>query len=179
VSIEIETERLLLRMPRPDDADAVAEMLGDPEVMRFLGGQTVPREEVPATIHRWLTRWNENGFGPFMLERRADGRVVGRVGALAWDTRTWSTVPLADAGEHLQVELGWGLARAEWGHGYAFEGAVAVREWLRGQGFSDLISLIDPDNVASARLAERLGATPGATVTLFDGGPAVIWSHPQ
>jgi RimJ/RimL family protein N-acetyltransferase len=179
VSAPIETERLLLRMPRLDDAEGAAESLTDPEVMRFLGGQTVPREAVPAVIQKWLVRWNENGFGHFAIERREDGRFLGRVGCIVWDTREWTHVTLREAGEHGQVELGWALARFAWGHGYAFEAAVAARAWMRERGFERLISLIHPDNVRSQRLAERLGATPGETVTLFDSGPAVAWVHPQ
>jgi RimJ/RimL family protein N-acetyltransferase len=87
-------------------------------------------------------------------------------------------VSLRDAGEHAQVELGWGLVRSAWGHGYAFEAAVAARDWIRAQGFERLISLVNPENTRSVRLAERLGATLGETVTLFDGSPAVVWEHP-
>jgi RimJ/RimL family protein N-acetyltransferase len=70
----IETERLVLRLPRLEDAEAAAEQLADPEVMRYLGGRTVPREDVPAVIERWFGRWEANGFGHFAVERREDGR---------------------------------------------------------------------------------------------------------
>ena len=86
-SVVIETERLTLRAPVAEDADAAVELLGDPEVMRFLGGQTVPRGDVPVVIEKWLGRWTANRMGPFMLERRDDGRFVGRCGILVWDTR--------------------------------------------------------------------------------------------
>jgi RimJ/RimL family protein N-acetyltransferase len=165
-------------MPRPDDADGAVEQLTDPEVMRFLG-TTVPLDAIPDVIHKWLARWNENGFGPFAIERREDGRFVGRVGLLVWDTRTWQLSTLRDAAEHGQVELGWALARSAWGHGYAHEAALAARTWIRQQGFERLISLINPENVRSVRLAQRLGATPAETVTLFDDTPAVVWEHPS
>ena len=62
------------------------------------------------------------------------------------ETRTAGTV--AEAGEHAQPELGWTLSREHWGHGYATEGAYAVREWARDElGMGHLISLIHPDNV--------------------------------
>jgi len=176
----IETERLRLRVPRPDDADAFAELLGDPEVMQFLGGETVPRADVPAVIEKWLGRWQANGFGPFVIERRDDGVIVGRAGLIVWDTRDWRNTTLADAGDFAQPELGWALARASWGKGYATEAAGAVREWARRErGIGRLISLINPANVRSALVAERLGAMPRETVELFDSGPAVLWLHPD
>jgi RimJ/RimL family protein N-acetyltransferase len=178
LTVKIETERLVLRVPRLDDADAAFEFLADPEVMRYLGGETVPRANVPAVIEKWLGRWEANGFGPFMIERREDGAFVGRAGLIVWDTRDWRNTTLADAGEYAQPELGWALAREHWGHGYATEAARAVREWARQErGIGRLISLIHPENVRSQRVAGRLGARAAGTVTLLDSGPAVVWVH--
>jgi RimJ/RimL family protein N-acetyltransferase len=55
-----------------------------------------------------------------------------------------------------------------------------VRDWARDErGIGRLISLIAPGNVASRRVAERLGAVPAETVRLADSGPAVVWVHPD
>ncbi len=176
----LETERLGLRLPTLDDAELVAEMLIDPAVMQFLGGEVVPREHVPEVLAKWLRRWDEDGIGPFVIERRSDGRFVGRAGLLVWDTRRWTHSTLAEAGGHAQPELGWALARVHWGVGYATEAARAVRDWARDERqIGRLISLIAPDNIASQRVAERLRATPTETVTLFDSGAAVAWAHPS
>jgi RimJ/RimL family protein N-acetyltransferase len=178
--VVLESERLRLRPPIPEDADAAAELLGDPEVMRFLGGQAVPREDVPAVIEKWLGRWTANRMGPFMLERRDNGRFVGRCGILIWDTRDWRISTHAEAGEFAQPELGWALARAHWGHGYATEAARAIGTWARAErGVQSLVSVIAPGNIASRRVAERLGAQPGATITLADSGDAVVWTYPS
>ena len=169
----------MLRRPRLDDAAAAAEMLGNDEVMRFLGGKTVPAEDVPAVVQKWIDRWALNDAGAFVVELREDGRFVGRAGVLVWDSRTWTHTSFAEAGEHAQPEIGWALARPHWGHGYATEAARAVRDWAREErGLERLISLIAPDNVASQRVAERLGARPAETVRLFDSGDAVVWVHP-
>jgi RimJ/RimL family protein N-acetyltransferase len=174
----LETERLLLRMPRLEDAPAAAELLGNAEVMRFLGGETVPPEDVPTVVQKWIDRWALNDVGPFVIERREDGRFVGRAGVLVWDTRTWTHCTLAEAREYAQPEIGWALARVYWGNGYATEAALAVRDWARAErGLDHLISLIAPDNVASQRVAERMGAHPTDTVDLFDTHEAVIWVH--
>jgi RimJ/RimL family protein N-acetyltransferase len=180
VTTTLETPRLTLRVPRFDDADAFFDgFLDDPEVMEFLGGETVPREDVPDVLRKWLGRWEANGVGPFVLERREDGRVVGRAGVIVWDTRSWTNSTLEEAGEYAQHELGWALGREFWGNGYATEAARAVRDWARGHGVERLISLIDPKNVRSNRVAARLGATPTETVTLSKGSPAVVWVHPD
>jgi RimJ/RimL family protein N-acetyltransferase len=175
----LETERLLLRKPRIEDAAEFARIYADEEAMRFIGGVVAP-EDVPAIVQRWLDRWEANGFGHFVIARRQDDCIVGRVGVLVWDTRTWDTSTLPEAGEHGQIELGWSLAREHWGHGYAPEGARAVRSWVRSEcGVSRLISIINPLNVASQRVAEKLGATPGETIRLFDASDAVVWVHPE
>ncbi len=175
----LETERLLLRPPTPADAGDAGELLGDPEVMRFLGGATVPRQHWDAVVGRWIARWEANDLGTFVVRRRNDGRFVGRVGILVWDARTWTHATVADAGEHAQPELGWALVRAHWGNGYATEAARAVRDWVRRDRDVDrLVSLIAPDNEASQRVAQRLGAVPAETVTLADSGDAVVWEHP-
>ena len=65
-------------------------------------------------------------------------------------------------------------------HVVSAEAVLAVREWAYAErGIERLVSLIAPANVRSQRLAERLGATPGETVELFDGGPHVAWEHPR
>jgi RimJ/RimL family protein N-acetyltransferase len=177
----IETERLLLRKPTFEDALAVVGLVSDPVAMEFLGGVHPAAAADPIfVIRRWLERWDDNGCGPFSIVRRLDGRWLGRAGILVWDVRTWTHTTFASAGEHAQPELGWALAREHWGNGYATEACRAVRDWAYAElGPDRLVSLIGPANVRSQRLAERLGATPGETVELFDNGPHVVWEHPR
>jgi RimJ/RimL family protein N-acetyltransferase len=175
--LRLETARLTLRMPRLDDSEAAVEMLGDPEVMRFLGGRTVPAEEVPVVVGKWIERWELHGVGPFVVERRTDGHFLGRTGILVWDTRSWEHAEPGEL-EHAQPELGWAYARGAWGNGYATEAAGAVRDWVRQErGVDRLISLIVPTNARSRGVAERLGAVPTETVTLHGTDDAVVWVH--
>ena len=148
--------------------------------MRFLGGETVPPEDARGVVAKWIERWEKNDLGPFVVERRSDGRFLGRAGILVWDTRTWSLAAASDAGPYAQPEIGWALVQAAWGNGYATEAARTVREWAREQrGIGRLVSLIAPGNVASQRVAQRLGASPGETVKLFGSDDAVAWVHPN
>jgi RimJ/RimL family protein N-acetyltransferase len=179
--MQLETERLVLRLPRLEDAGAVLELYSDPEAMRFIGGVQAEIVDDPEHIVRvWLERWDANGFGQLVAERREDGAVVGRIGLVVWDTRTWELSTVPEAGEHGQPELGWALAQAYWGHGYATEGALAARDWALDElRVGRLISVIAPANVRSQRVAEKLGAFAGETVELADSGPAVIWEYPR
>jgi RimJ/RimL family protein N-acetyltransferase len=177
----IETERLLLRKPELEDAEPAVALLTDPVAMEFIGGVHPEAAADPGfVVRRWLERWDENDCGPFSVVRREDGCWVGRCGLLVWDVRSWTQATFASAGEHAQPELGWALAREHWGSGYATEAALAVREWAYAErGVEHLVSVIAPENIRSQRLAERLGATPGETVELFDNGPHVVWEHPR
>jgi RimJ/RimL family protein N-acetyltransferase len=87
-----------------------------------------------------------------VLARAAGGRSRARARGLPpWDPETWQ-VP----GD--ETELGWLLAREHWNHGYATEAALALRDWaLDERGLTRLISLINPANLRSIRVAERLG----------------------
>ncbi|MGH3000847.1 MAG: GNAT family N-acetyltransferase, partial [Gaiellaceae bacterium] len=117
--------------------------------------------------------WVRDGIGPFVVEH--DGRIIGRVGFSVWDTRTWETSAFDLAGEHAQVELGWAILSSHWGRGYAPEAARAARAWL---GADRLISLIDPENTRSQRVAEKLGAERGERIET-PHGPADVWTHPR
>jgi RimJ/RimL family protein N-acetyltransferase len=177
----IETERLLLRLPLLEDAQAALSLITDPVAMEFIGGVHPDAASDPEfVVRRWLERWDDNGCGPFSVVRREDGRWLGRAGVLVWDVRTWTHTTFASAGEFAQPELGWAFAREHWGCGYATEAALAVRQWTRAErGLGRLISLIAPANARSQQLARRLGCTPYETVELFDNGAHVLWEHPR
>ena len=121
-----------------------------------------------ARIAKRKGRYNRNG--KFLVEQKSDGAAIGRVGANYYDVVTWERS--ADG----IPELGWALAREHWGHGYASEAALAVRDWLQGPR---VISLIASGNTRSQGVAKRLGATPGETIELPGYGPHVIWEHPR
>jgi RimJ/RimL family protein N-acetyltransferase len=154
MSTALATQRLRLRLPAAGDTSAAAELLTDPEVMRFLGREEVPEERVGAVVEKWIRRWEENGIGFFVVESCEDGAFLGRVGLNVWDVRSWTHATRAAAREYAQPELGWALVRSQWGRGYAAEAALAVRDWAFNQrDIRRLISLIAPDNLASAAVA--------------------------
>ena len=148
----IETERLLLRAWRPADADPFAALNGDPEVTRYLRGP-MRRDESDELLARVRGHWQEHGFGLYAVEVKSSGAFAGFVG-LAIPSFLPEVLPA--------VEVGWRLAREHWGNGYATEGARASLAHGFGElGLRQIISLIDPRNTASVRVAERLDMTRG------------------
>ncbi|HKT45606.1 MAG TPA: GNAT family N-acetyltransferase [Gaiellaceae bacterium] len=163
----IVTERLVLRVPTRDDD--LSEFVADDDVQVWVDGLG---EDPADVIERWVRRWERDGIGPFAVE--LDGRLIGRVGFSVRDSRTWETSSFELAGEHVEVELGWAILSEHWGRGYATEAARAARAWL---GRERLISMINPENGRSIRVAEKLGARRTERVET-PHGPAEVWVHP-
>jgi [ribosomal protein S5]-alanine N-acetyltransferase len=156
----LETDRLVLRPPVPEDAEALAPMYADPEVMRYVGdGQPLTRAETERSVRRMIERWEADGFGLFTTVRKDDGAVIGRVGLLVWNTDTWQPTTRAEsANGPTEVEVGYTLGREYWGRGYATEAAAAVRDYALGElGAERLIALIIHGNTASENVARKLG----------------------
>ena len=144
--VTLETPRLRLRMFCQADTEAYADMLADPEVARYLShGQPLAPSEAWRHMAMLLGHWQLLGFGPWAVEERASGELVGRIG------------PYYPAGWP-GLELIWTIRRQSWGQGYATEGAHAALACVFGQMRRDrVISLIRPQNTASIRVAEKLG----------------------
>ncbi|MBM3570903.1 MAG: GNAT family N-acetyltransferase [Alphaproteobacteria bacterium] len=142
----LETARLVLRLPDKGDLDALEAMYADPAFMRFIGGKTYDRAQSWRSLAQMIGHWALQGFGLFVVEEKASGRCVGRVGVI--EPEGWPG-----------PEIAWSIAPVRWGQGLVVEAAAAVRAWGFGSlGQTRLISLIDPGNLASIRLAEKLMA---------------------
>lgn len=161
--VELQTERLTLRMLHESDLDAYAEMCGDAEVMRYIGdGKPMDRGLAWRNLAMMLGHWTLRGYGLWAAEERSSGVLVGRVGF--WRPEGWP-----------DFEIGWMLRRSYWGRGYATEAArAALRYAFTEMGRPHVISLIHPDNAASVRVAERVGERPAGTVELL-GKPALMY----
>jgi RimJ/RimL family protein N-acetyltransferase len=144
----LSTERLILRHFHILDAGAMSRVFGDPEVMRF-GDGIQTHEWVQAWLHTCLERYyREWGFGPFAVLEKHSRSVIGYCGLFYFP----------DIDGQPEVEIGYRLARSAWGKGYATEAAGAVRDFaFQTLGIQRLIALIDPCNVASIRVAAKLG----------------------
>jgi RimJ/RimL family protein N-acetyltransferase len=153
--VRLETERLILRMFREDDFEAYARIFGDPDVARYLSGRPLERWEAWRHMAFVLGHWALRGYGLWAVEERSSGRLVGRVGLHYPDG--WPG-----------LEVGWALGREDWGKGYATESARPALAYAFTEiGCVHVISLIQPANVASIKVAERLGERLEGKTELF------------
>jgi RimJ/RimL family protein N-acetyltransferase len=163
---QLTTDRLLLRGLAPDDFEAYAAMMANPEVTRHLGeGRPLSRAEAWRQMAMITGHWVLRGFGLWAVEERATGRFIGRIGC-------------QEPEGFPAFEIGYTLAPEAWGKGYAREGAGAAlryaREVLRHPAIT---SIVRPANHASIRVAESLGAVAAETVEFF-GAPSVLYRYP-
>jgi RimJ/RimL family protein N-acetyltransferase len=164
----IHTDRLILRPFCKDDLDAHAATLGDEEVMRHIGGKPINREDSWRRLMSGVGSWTLIGIGPWAVERKADGRMVGHCGFFNFERDMMPPI----LGE---PEMGWIFDRSVHGQGLALEACSAALEWAEREiGAESYPAIIDPGNAPSIKLAERLGfirqpdATyRGAAIALF------------
>ena len=145
------TERLVLRSWRPSDRAPFAKLNADPEVVRYLNdGAPFTRAESDALLDAIEAHWREHDFGLWCAAAREDpDGCLGFVG-LAVPSFLPAVLPA--------VEVGWRLARPAWGRGLATEGARASLRHAFGElGLDAVISIIDPANERSIRVAQKLG----------------------
>lgn len=141
----LETERLRLRPLRLSDFDDFAALWADPKVARYLLRGTFDRAQSWRVLAFLVGHWQLRGYGMWVVAERATGTFVGTIGFS--DPEGWPG-----------CELAWTLARRFWGRGYATEGARAALAYAFSVLNKDhIISLIQPENRASIRVAERLG----------------------
>lgn len=161
----LETERLILSGPSPTDHADLCTMFCDPEVSKHIGGVPLTSEEVWARILRYVGHWQLFGFGTWVVRDKA-GAFVGEVGM--FDYRREISTAL-----HIP-EVGWGLAHAQQGKGYATEAVQAMLAW--GDRHFDrkpMSCIIDLGNVRSLRLAERCGFREVSRTNLKDA-PVIV-----
>jgi len=144
-----ETARLLLRPPTAEDLEPFVEIHEHPQVLRFLSGIG------PATgrIASWrllallIGHWHLRGYGQWAIVEKATGELIGRVGL--WYPEGWPG-----------IELGGGIKHSRWDNGFATEGAKAAADFAFNEvGADRIISMIQPDNPRSIRVAQKIGET--------------------
>src|SRR3546814_8681142 len=117
--IRIETERLLLRPPRIVDFDGFAELQGDADAARFIGG-SVSRTEAWRRFLWQPGAWMVQGFGMFGVVEKVSGLWVGQIGP--WKPEGWPG-----------NEIGYSFHPRAWGKGYATEAGTAAIDWARSE----------------------------------------------
>jgi RimJ/RimL family protein N-acetyltransferase len=148
----LETPRLILRQHGVDDFPDMVSLWTEPEVTRFTSGNkpSTP-EECWQRLLRYRGLWSLLGFGYFVITERRTGTYVGEAGLADFHR---SIMPSMSG----KAEAGWALMPSDWGKGYANEALNAIFNWYEGTPNPRALScIINPDNAASIRLAEKTG----------------------
>lgn len=146
VAERLVTERLVLRRWRDEDRGPFAALNADPEVREHLMG-VLTAAQSDAFFDRIEAHWNAHGWGLWAIEVPGVAPFVGYTGL--WP----APLPSGPA-----VEVGWRLARAHWGRGYATEaGRAALRFGFESLDLAEIVSFTVPANMRSIRVMERLG----------------------
>jgi RimJ/RimL family protein N-acetyltransferase len=144
----IRTPRLVLRPWAADDASAALAIFGDESVTRWLS-PAMPRvltaEDMAAVISGWLADPPEPPAGRWAVTAAEDGRLLGGV----------ALRPLPP--ERVDLEVGWQLDPAVWGHGYAAEAGHGVAHLAFESGVQELFAVVRPRNERGARTARSIG----------------------
>lgn len=165
--IRIETERLLLRLPRMEDFERYAELQAHADATRHIGGVQV-RHLAWRRFLQMPGAWAVQGFAMFSVVEKSSGLWLGQIGP--WQPDGWPG-----------TEVGYAFHPDAWGKGYAVESGVAAIDWAFGHlGWDEVIHCIAPENTASQNVAQRLGARnrgPGKLPPPLDDHAIDIWGQ--
>ena len=155
--MNIQTERLQLRMQTPEDAGALLRILSDAEFRTYLPMKQPPTlEQVEAGLGRILAHWAERGHGQLILSPKNSREVLGYCGLRF----------LAETGE---VEVYYGIDKPYWGRGLVTEAAKAtLRFGFEQAGLERIIALANPENKATQRVMQKAGLRYERQGTYFD-----------
>ena len=148
----LQTPRLLLRSLEPDDLDALYALYRDPEIRRYFPDGTRTLDETRDEL-----TWHAQGqgdpehpqLGLWATVERSSGKFLGRSGLLSWQIDG-----------RLEIELAFLIDKSRWGEGLATEAAQGIAQHARDVlGLKRLICLITHGNIASMKVAEKIGMT--------------------
>jgi [ribosomal protein S5]-alanine N-acetyltransferase len=149
----LETPRLLLLAWQTDDWLGLRVLATDARVMRYIGdGQAWSDERIRRFVNGGMEKAKTRGWVLWPVIHRQSDELIGICGF--------------NDGFQPDVELGWWLRPDHWGKGLATEIAAATMEYgFRTYGFPRVVSVIQPGNERSIRVAERLGMRPDGAFT--------------
>lgn len=153
----IETERLIFRKFTDDDLPKLIEQRSDPDVAKYLGGTRLQNPDSLATrIKFYMSCYDKFGFGTCAMIWKETGEMIGSAGLQ----------PLEDTGE---IEVGYSMIKAFWGHGIGTEAAKGWIEYGFNQaGLERIVAVAVEENVASRRIMEKLGMRYEKTEIHYD-----------
>lgn len=156
----LETNRLILRRLLPDDLDNLFALYSDPEIRKYFPDGTLTYEVTKEELEWFLNghpKHPELGLWATILKET--NQFIGRCGLLPWTIEGQA-----------EVEIAYLIAKEYWRQGLATEAAQAILQYGFEQlGLSRLVCFIDPANIASQRVAEKIGMTLEKEMDGFEG----------
>ena len=148
--------RLMLRPYFLEDIDPLHRVQSEDSVLRYFPRTTPPpRPSVEKDICYQIEHWTRFGYGRWVIGQPPDGRPIGWCGL--------QYLPDTD-----EIEIGYLLAKPFWGQGLTTEAAIAGQRWaFEHLDLQELVAIIHPENIASIRVAEKLGMTFTARTVYF------------
>nr|UWI51559.1 GNAT family N-acetyltransferase [Clostridioides difficile] len=138
----IESKRLYIRQMNHSDFKEISKMLQNSEVM-YAWEHAFSDEEVTEWIDRNIQRYNNDGYGYFIVIDKYIDDVVGQIGLIKQD---------------IGLGIGYIVKKEYWNKGYATEGATICIDYaIRSLNVDTLVADIRPENIASINVAKRLG----------------------
>lgn len=158
-----ETSRLAVRRIETADVDAMFEVYGDRDAMKYVGdGQPIAYDacvEWVAVTHR---NYDKYGYGMFAIVLKSTGSVIGFIG-------------IVHPGGQPEPEVKYALRREVWGQGVATEAVTGLISWGQATfGLARIIATIDPENAASRRVLQKAGLHVVETRIDEDGAPVEV-----
>ena len=169
MSIILETPRLILRHQVLSDLDDLWALYQNPNITKYIPDAPRSREEAQEELE-----WHMHGhphrpeLGLWATIHKATGKFIGRCGLLPWDVD----------GVH-EVEVAYTIAEEYWGQGLASEAAQAILKYgFETLNLSRLISLIEPENIGSQKVAEKMGMRLEKKTELpLNGVNELVWIY--
>lgn len=163
------TPRLSLKPCEKADYDDMAAMWADPEVVRFIGGRTRDAQDAWFAHLRNRGLWPVLGYGYWIVRDRQSGAFIGEVGFADFMR---GMIPDISG----RPEAGWVFAKTAWGQGFATEAVKGAHDWLDEELPGRSTCIIEPDNEASIRVAEKVGYTEIGP-TDYRGDPVLLFER--
>ncbi|MGJ8527042.1 GNAT family N-acetyltransferase [Maritalea sp.] len=141
--IILKSERLTFSAWLPEQIDDLVALHSDPKVTEYISGRVEDKADAERRMSVWGNDLKEHGWCKFRISRNSDGKFIGRAGF----------------GDHEgEPEIGYAIMASEWGKGYAFEAASALRDWMfQTTDHQYFIGYAYSSNAASTHILRKIG----------------------
>ena len=151
------TKRLIIREICLDDLDALYEIYAEPDITMYMEGLYEREEEEEFTRQYIRNMYGFYGYGLWILEEKMTGKIIGRAG-----------LSHRDVDGEVCIELGYVIGKPYQRQGYAYEACIAILEYAKKIGKTDVISCVSRNNLPSLKLSYKLGFNEYARVLSDD-----------